>query len=211
MKIYAISGLGADQRVFQYLELNFEIVPVDWITPDKNEPIEYYSKRLSSVINTKEDFAILGVSFGGLIAVEISKMLNPVTTILISSAETKSELPKKFRMFGNGLLNILPQRFFDMPRKPAQFLFGTKETKLLNEILDDTDLHFAKWAVNQLVNWKNTTRLKSVLKISGEKDKIIPPSNTENEHLIKGGEHFMIVDRANEISEIINPHLTNNQ
>jgi hypothetical protein len=82
---------------------------------------------------------------------------------------------------------------------------------LLNDILDDTDLHFAKWAVNQLVKWQNTTRLKSVLKISGEKDKIIPPSNTENEHLIKGGEHFMIVDRANEISGIINSQLKNIQ
>jgi len=207
MKIYAISGLGADQRVFQYLKLENEIAPIDWITPEKNESIENYAKRLSAVINTKEDFVLLGVSFGGLIAVEISKISNPVTTILISSAETKNELPKKFRMFGKGLLNLLPKRFFDIPRKPAQLLFGTKEVKLLNDILDDTDLYFAKWAVNQLVNWQNTSRLNSVLKISGEKDKVIPPSNTENESLIKGGEHFMIVDRADEIIEIINFHL----
>ena len=208
MKIYAISGLGADQRVFQYLKLENEIVSVDWITPLKKESIENYAKRLSSVINTKEDFALLGVSFGGLIAIEIAKISGPKATILVSSAQIKSELPKKFTWFGNSLLNLLPPRFFDMPRKPAQFLFGTKETKLLNEILDDTDLVFAKWAVNELVDWQNEFVPNPVLKINGTKDKIIPPAYAENEILVTGGEHFMIVDRADEISEIINSQLT---
>jgi hypothetical protein len=28
MKIYAISGLGADERVFKYLSLKYELVPI---------------------------------------------------------------------------------------------------------------------------------------------------------------------------------------
>ncbi|MGB0839278.1 MAG: hypothetical protein ACPGXL_04005 [Chitinophagales bacterium] len=33
MKLYGISGLGADQRVFQYLNLDCELIPLDWIEP----------------------------------------------------------------------------------------------------------------------------------------------------------------------------------
>ena len=66
-------------------------------------------------------------------------------------------------------------------------------------------MSFAKWAVQELTNWKNETRLENVLKICGTKDKLIPPSKDSTEiHLIEKGAHFMIVDRADEISSIIN-------
>ena len=205
MKIYGISGLGADKRVFDFLTLDNEFIPIDWITPYKNEPIKDYSKRLSSVIDIENDFCLIGVSFGGLIATEISQILNPKTTILISSAHTKNELRPIFRWFGKTqLIRVIPTFLFDPPRLIAKYIFGAKNTKLLNDILDDTDLSFAKWAVNELTNWRNTTQLKNVLKINGTKDKLIPPKGNTKMELIEKGEHFMIVDRANEISKIIN-------
>jgi len=205
LKIYGISGLGADKRVFDFLTLDNEFIPIDWITPYKNEPIKDYSKRLSSVIDIENDFCLIGVSFGGLIATEISQILNPKTTILISSAHTKNELRPIFRWFGKTqLIRVIPTFLFDPPRLIAKYIFGAKNTKLLNDILDDTDLSFAKWAVNELTNWRNTTQLKNVLKINGTKDKLIPPKGNTKMELIEKGEHFMIVDRANEISKIIN-------
>ena len=122
MKLYAISGLGADKRVFKYLNLNCELIPIDWIKPKKNEEIELYSERLSSVINKNEPFGLLGVSFGGLIATEISKKLKPELTILISSAETKFELRTFYRLIGKlGIIKQLPAKKFNPPRKFANF------------------------------------------------------------------------------------------
>lgn len=89
----------------------------------------------------------------------------------------------------------------------TKYLFGTKNNKLLNEIFDDTDLNFVKWAVNELTNWKNTTELKNVLKINGSNDKLIPPKGDTKMEIIDDGEHFMIVDKADEISKIINENL----
>jgi len=205
MKIYAISGLGADQRVFKFLQLDHELIPINWIIPLKNEPIQSYALRLAKSIDLEEEFALLGVSFGGLIAVELSKILNPKITILISSIETKNELNPMFRWFGNTRINkLFPVSFFNPPRWIAYYLFGTNKKQLLNSILNDTDLNFAKWAVNELLNWKNEDSLANVVKISGSNDKILPPPKNSEIILISGGEHFMIVDRADEISEIIN-------
>ena len=208
MKLYGISGLGADKRVFQYPRLNCQLIPIDWIEPKKNETIEKYSIRLSRKINTAEKFGIIGVSFGGLVAVEMSKQLNPALTILISSAETKKELRTIYRIFGkSGLVNLIPAKLFDPPRGIASWIFGAKHKQLLHQILDDTDLSFAKWAVKELVNWKNEERLTNpILKIGGTHDKLIPTKNTDTK-LIEGGAHFMIVDRAGEISEVINEWL----
>ena len=206
MKLYAISGLGADQRVFQYLNLNYELIPVEWIPPKRQETLPAYACRLAQAIHTDEPFGILGVSFGGLVATEISKQLQPDVTILISSAETKHELRPIYRLAGrSNILNLIPKQLFDPPRALANWLFGTQNKPLLKAILDDTDLSFAKWAVNQLTNWQNTERIKNpTLKICGTKDQLIPPSRDKHAKLIQGGAHFMIVDRADEISELIN-------
>ena len=204
MKLYGISGLGADKRVFEYLDLDCKLIPIEWIEPLKNETIESYSIRISKSINREEDFGIMGVSFGGLVAVEISKRLKPKLTILISSTETKLELRLIYRIIGKTkLLKLIPQFLFDPPRIIADWIFGAVNKKLLNQILNDTDLYFAKWAVNQLTNWSNIEKLSNpVLKIGGTHDKLIPPN--KNQRLIEKGEHFMIVDRAYEISQIIN-------
>lgn len=205
MTIYAISGLGADKRVFEYLSLDFELVHLDWITPDKNEPISAYAKRLSSSININEPFGLIGMSFGGMVATEIAKQLNPKFTILISSAETKYELRPIYRWFGKlNIVQFFPKYCFNMPRRMAYYIFGAKNKALLKAILDDANIHFTKWAINEITRWKNTTSILNCYKIGGTKDKLIPQKPSIKTTLIKNGEHFMIVDQANEVSEIIN-------
>lgn len=208
MKLYAISGLGADKRVFQHLNLKFELIHLDWIKPIKNEPIENYARRLSDSIATTEPFGIIGVSFGGLIAVEITKLVNPMITILISSAETKHELRKIYRLFGKThFIKLMPRFAFNLPRTIANYLFGASNKKLLKDILDDSDMYFTKWAVSQLIRWQNMDRIRPIIKINGTKDKLIPADNHKNTVAVKDGEHFMIVDMADEITELINHEL----
>jgi pimeloyl-ACP methyl ester carboxylesterase len=144
VKLYAISGLGADRRVFEYLNLEAEIITIDWITPLINEDLKSYARRLSAKINQNEQFALVGVSFGGLVAIEISKILNPSITIIISSAATKYELRKIIRVSGKlGITEMIPPTLFKPPKFIANFLFGTDKKELLKEILDDTDPKFA--------------------------------------------------------------------
>ncbi|WP_236941095.1 alpha/beta hydrolase [Flammeovirga sp. MY04] len=179
---------------------------MDWITPQKNESLQHYALRLSEKINTREDFILIGVSFGGVVATEIAKVLHPKLTILLSTIEISLELPLLYRIVGRTrFLEILPHQLFRMPFLIASKLFGTKH-KVLKDILKDSDPSFTQWAVNALIHWKNEQRLSSnKLRIYGSKDLILPAR--ECDVLIEGGHHFMIVDRANEISSIINNKL----
>ncbi|HLV41853.1 MAG TPA: alpha/beta hydrolase [Brumimicrobium sp.] len=212
IKIYAISGLGADQRVFKELDIAAEITPLEWITPKDNEAIEEYAKRLAKKIDTNEEYAIMGVSFGGLVATEVSKNLNPKYTILLSTVETKDELRSFFKLVAKHDLDTkLPAGMFNPPKGLANFMFGAEKKAHLNAILEDTDPHFSKWAIHEMMNWKNETRIQPVLKISGTKDRVIPAPDVQNIHLIKGTGHFMVVDRADEVSEIINKYISKRQ
>lgn len=206
MKIYGISGLGADKRVFKYLTLEHELIPIDWIKPKKRETLIEYSERLIKKyeIGNEEEFGILGVSFGGLVATEISKLKKPKFTILISSVETRKELTGIIKLVGKlKLIELIPEKLLNPPKIVAHFMFGTKKKELLNSIIDDTDLSFTKWAVRELMLWNNETRLVNLIKIGGTKDKLLPPKG-QNTILIENGEHLMIVDKAKQVSEIIN-------
>lgn len=204
MKLYGISGLGADERMFASLDLSCEFIPMAWITPLRNEKMETYARRLAEVIDTSEPFGLLGLSFGGMVATEISKILHPEITFLISSVATKNELPELYKMIGRmGFLDWMPAWLFDPPRASARYFFGT-ENPLLKQIMDDTDLDFAKWAVNSLTQWQNTTLPNNCIRIAGTADRMLPPVAAPDTYLIEGGTHFMIVDRAPEVSTVIN-------
>lgn len=206
MKIYAISGLGADERVFEFLNLNHHIIPLPWIKHKTNETVESYAKRLSEDINTNEPYTILGVSFGGLVACEMAKFLDPVCTIIISSGERRSDLPWFFRLAGNlRLIKVVPQFMLKPPTWLACILFGTKRKNLIRNILKDTNMSFAKWAISELLTWQNKSKLINGLIIRGANDIFV--KNKCADVLVNNGAHFMIVDKADEISDIINNHL----
>lgn len=209
MTVYGISGLGADERVFRFLDLSCKIDPIKWIKPNTKEDIKSYALRLSEQIKADE-FILIAVSFGGLIAVELNKILKPKFTILISSAETKRDLSLMYRLVGKtGLIKIIPAYFFKLPHEVAVWLFGARNKKLLGEIIKDTDLEFTKWAIDQLTKWQNQERFDSLVKIHGTSDKLIRYKNSNHTIPLKDGEHFMVVDNAGEISRMIEDELSN--
>src|SRR3954471_14038187 len=111
MKVYFIAGLAADKRVFKYIQLptGCEAVFLDWISPEKEDTLPSYALRLASTINKEEPFALIGLSFGGMLATEIAKVYQPAVTILISSVPVSKELPGYFRMAGKMRLHkIVP-------------------------------------------------------------------------------------------------------
>lgn len=206
-KIYVFSGLGVDERVFDTIDFgNLEVEFVPWIKPFKNENIENYAQRIQENIKT-ENPILLGLSFGGMISVEISKIRKTQKIILLASAKTRNELPLIYRIFGKLKLNkIVPNSILKSHNFITNWFFGAHsvtEKKLLRNIIEDTDPDFLKWAINEIVNWKNEISPENTISIHGDLDKIIPIKNVKVDHIIKNGGHFMTVSHAKEIEKLI--------
>lgn len=205
-KLYLIGGLGADERVFKYLNLNIKTKIIQWIEPKPKEKISSYAIRLSEQINQDEEFGILGVSFGGILAIEISKHLKPSKLMLISSVETSKQLPQKYVSLGKTqILKLIPNSLIKPPQPIFNFLFGAKNKELLKEVIRDTNPQFIRWALNTIINWSNEKKSNQTIRIHGTNDKLIPLKGHAIE--VKDGGHFMIVDRAEEISKLVNEQI----
>ena len=77
MKLYVISGLGADGSIFEYIQLPkkfTEIIYIDWEIPNYNESFENYVNRMAEKVDVSEKFCLLGYSFGGIMVQEIHKL-----------------------------------------------------------------------------------------------------------------------------------------
>ena len=209
MKIYCVSGLGADERVFDYLDLpEVDLCFIKWIKPLKSESLASYCSRLIDQIDLSQNIYLLGVSFGGIVCQEISKLITCKKIIIISSIKSRDEMSTQMKSVGSiGLHKILPNWLIKWSNlKSADHVFGTKtkqESLLLKNIIQDTDFDFSKWAIEEIINWKNNSTYPNLVHIHGTEDLIFPVKYIKHAILIKGGTHFMIVNRASEINKII--------
>ncbi len=205
--LYIFSGLGADKRVFNYLDFSkYNTTFIDWINPIGNESIENYAKRLSKQI-TSEKPILIGLSFGGIMAVEVGKITKSEKIILIASAKNKDEIPFYYRYAGFLKIHkLLPTKRMKKSNFICFWLFGVKSKtnkNLLTEILKDTDETFLKWAINIIVKWQNTFVHKNLKHIHGTSDRILPIQFVKSDIKIVGGGHFMTIDKFDELNLVI--------
>ena len=205
--LYLFSGLGADARVFQKLKFdNCNPVFISWLPPLKREGLSHYAGRLLSQL-TAPNPVLIGLSFGGLVAVEVAQQIATEKVILINSAQTRSELPPYFRALGKTKLHrVLPAGLAKKPNLLKNWAFGvtSAQTKtLLAQILHDTDPLFLRWAANALLNWKNDKPLSNGVHIHGTADRLLPIRFVKADYEIEGGGHLMPLDRAEELSALL--------
>lgn len=208
---YLFSGLGVDERVFQYVDLpDCNVHFIKWIPPVKKESIEDYASRLLAQIETVEP-VLVGLSFGGMVAIEVAKLIKTEKVILISSAKTKNEIPFYYRLAGMlNLHQLLPAGLMKQGNFISYWIFGIsnkRDKELLNAILKDTDAGFLTWAIDKIVNWKNTRVPNNLIHIHGTADRILPIGFVAPDERIVGGGHFMVVDKAGQVSELLRKYL----
>ncbi|MGB3188650.1 MAG: alpha/beta hydrolase [Limnoraphis sp.] len=204
--IYFISGLGADRRVFKRLQIKgYQPVYIDWLDPEKGESIEDYAKRLTAQIKSDHPI-VVGLSFGGIVAVEIAKQIEVEKVILISSTKNQLEIPPYFKFFRRFPIHrIFPFKSLLWAVYWILFWLFSLETiderRLLRAILRDTDAGFIKWAIDKVVMWKNDSIPDKLYHIHGLNDRIFPVRFLKSDFWSEHGGHFIVLNKAEQISK----------
>jgi pimeloyl-ACP methyl ester carboxylesterase len=209
MIVYCIPGLAADSRVFKNINLpaHCKKVCLEWITPERGESLQHYSQRLGSSINTSEPFALIGLSMGGMIAVELAEHLSPAVTILISSVPVTNQLPPYYHWAGKCRLHkAVPIKLLQQASLLRRmFTTETSEAKsMLKDMIRKSDPRFIRWALHAILSWKkDVSPAGKLVQVHGSRDFILPVRYTKPTHIIKGAGHLMVMTRAKAINEIL--------
>ena len=208
--IFLLSGLGADKRIFDRLDLSgYEVHYIDWIKPLPDDTMKSYAQRLSSQIKSPQPI-LIGVSFGGMVAQEIAAQVATEKVILISSARDSNDIPFYFRMLRYlPVHRWIPIQWMKKGNALQDWIFGItqkEDKKLLRSILSATDPHFLRWAIHQIITWNARTRQVSIAQIHGDTDRLLPFRQTD--FSVPDGGHLIVHTHAPIVSQWIREQIT---
>lgn len=208
MKLYIISGLGADFKVLEKLNFpeHLDVVFLDWLIPEKGETFAHYADRMSEKIDSSEPFALLGYSFGGLIVQEIDKKIPAEKVVILGSIRSDRE---KSRFIKAGEITSIPKYLpvYIFNEKSALIysfirkLIEPKNPKLL-QYFTVRDPYYLKWSIEKISAWKSEENPR-VVQILADKDIVFPPKYSKPDYVIKNGTHLFPATRHKEVSEIL--------
>lgn len=208
MHIYVITGLGADERVFCHTQFNdHTVVHLPWLKVVPSESLQQYAVRIAASIDTKNPFMLMGLSFGGIVALEIAKVYKPHKIILLSTIKTKSEKPAYMKALQKiPAHNYFPLTWMQKMKTTASFMFGvtsSHEQQLINDYVTNIDTTYLKWSIDKIIHWQNDTYPGNVIHIHGSSDRIFPIQNIKADFVIKNGGHFMLMNKAAEVNDVL--------
>lgn len=206
--IYCISGLGADERAFSKLNIkDFELKVIRWLMPLPGEALPDYATRMRQGINDDNPI-LMGLSFGGMLCTEIAKQIPVQKIIIVSSIKSSKELPFWMKAVAKLRLNkLMPMQSTKLTQPVQNKMLGVvsaDEKKLVASLRKAADVKYTNWAVNQAINWKNDWQHPAIFHIHGDKDNMFPIKYIKADYTIKDGGHFMIMNKAAEVSSCIN-------
>lgn len=203
-------GLAASPKIFEYINLpqeSFECHYFEWVTPDSNsETLESYSQKYASQI-LFEDVVLIGVSFGGILVQEISKLVSVKHLIIISSVKSINEMPKRLKLLKyTQAYKIFPTKRLSRIDNFSKFDFHPtlkKKGELYDKYMSVRSEIYLNWAIHHVLHWNNRDVPYEVIHIHGTKDEIFPFKHISNCIPIEGGTHAMIITKARKIGNII--------
>jgi len=209
-KVFLISGLGADKRLFKNIKLpdGFKCMLVDWHIPDQEDTLATYAQAIVKQNDIKPGDIVLGVSLGGMLSVEIAKQVKLAKVILVSSIKSHTEAPWYFSVFRRiPVYRVTPDSLLTGVGFMVRPVFGPMapgDLALFQIMLASSSPIFIKWAMGAVLHWQNNVVLPNLYHIIGDKDLVFPYKNIKQPTaIIKGGTHIMVFDRAAEINHLL--------
>jgi pimeloyl-ACP methyl ester carboxylesterase len=208
--IYFVPGLGAGPEIFEYLNLpedKFELHFMEWLIPETSaESLQHYARRMTKMVKS-ESPVLIGVSFGGLLVQEMSKLIPTRKTILISSLKTSKELPNRLKLLRIlGLYKLFPTKRISRIDDFSRYSFHQtvrKKAELYNRYMSVRNEKYLNWAIKTVLHWKEVDEFPDIVHIHGTRDEIFPIKHIGDCIPVEGGTHAMIITRAKSIRELI--------
>ncbi|MBV8519690.1 MAG: alpha/beta fold hydrolase [Acidobacteria bacterium] len=208
--LFVLSGIGADERLFDAQRAVREIRPIRWIAPvDAGETLSHYAARLARELAFDEPFDLGGASFGGMVALELARHLAPRQVFLFGSCRSRNAVAPLLRAL-RSLAAVAPDRLLHPPRLLLPLVarwFGAREPRhvaLFAEMLTATSPSFVRWASRAVFSWAGVDRLPMPIRhVHGERDRVIPVRRVMPDRVVAEAGHLFNITHAEAVNDFL--------
>lgn len=203
-KWYILPGMGATSEMYSALkrELSFNSHFLDWPNYQGEISFKEVAERIITDNPIHANDIVGGSSLGGMIALEVSMILNTKAVVLMGSAIRNDEINRLLSMI-SPLVSITPLSF-------VQAIAGKKE-EIVSQMFSASDPDFIRSMCKYVSRWPGYSGpIEKVFRIHGQKDHIIscPQSDCD---VVKNAGHFLAITHVKESAAFLektNYHLT---
>lgn len=208
VNFYLVPGMGANKRLFENYSLRGNVHILEWVDQRQAVTLQEYAAILAEHIKTENNI-IVGSSMGGMMANELSHLVKPKATVLISAPAHRGEFPRSLNLLEKTRIYRLstPQITYKLSFLARTFMgFSNKEhDALFFEMLRANGPDFLHFSVRAVLEWRRLNAPHGEwLQILGENDKLFTSQTPGKTTVLRGSGHFMAYEQAQEISGIIN-------
>lgn len=210
LNYYLIPGMGANRRLYENYHLPGKIHVLEWEYAKGAQTLGDYARYIAPKINTKNN-VLVGSSMGGMLAVELSRIIQPLLTVLISAPIGRQQFPRSLKALDTmGIHRALtPNALFKLTKLCDTFMgFKTKEQRtMFYEMMQSNGPEFLHYSVNAVLGWKNVTPPDgSYIQVLGDKDQLFDATKIPGAIVLKGSGHFSTYEKSEEICSVIISH-----
>lgn len=212
--IYFVPGLAASKEIFRNISMDtnrYQIHIIDWLIPKKKEALIDYARRMSEKVR-HPNAVLIGVSFGGVVAQEMSQFLDLHKLFIISSVKTRFELPRRMRLVKKTkAYKLLPTGWALSVKDLTKLAIGPKSKRrlqLYQEYLWVRDKDYLDWAIENMVCWDREVAVPGIIHIHGDLDPVFPIRYITDPLVVEGGTHIMILNKGSRLSKLLDNILT---
>lgn len=205
LPLFLIPGMSPEFSIYsRLLPLLPKATVVDFLKPAASESLKCYAARMAEGIPSQ--CFLVGVSFGGMLAMEISRIVRPAGCVVISSVLTPSELPPWLRAWriagGRGCGNVL--RAVGASAAIVPGAIRTRSTIRLTKLSGNAGA-WHRWATAAVLGWKADLEPfpSPLLRIHGDRDTTFPIRYTRPGVVINGAPHDLPYFHPRQTAEAI--------
>ncbi len=197
-------------------ELPFKVIAVDYIATQPGDSMGSYARRLgkqllsSGMIDTSKLLFLAGVSFGGVIAQELSNAMRCDGLIMISTYRQRNELSKPLQYLGSRIAPKLPLMFYQFFRSLTPFAVRSVAKLRQHDVMLCARMYGAfpkRWFrdhCRMASTWRGCKLNAPKLRIHGEADIVIPHyPESDIDLLINGDMHMCSLSNRELVNEAI--------
>ncbi len=232
-RIVLFPGLGADPRMFAAQKAVFgdDLECPGWLMPVAGEAFDDYVGRWAREIKSgvkpgvkpgAGDDRVLflgGVSFGGMVAMQMARHLNPAAVILLGSCRSRHAKPARWRVakrVGDMIPDwMLGRRMLAAGALWVSVLDGLDDghRSLMMKMAADSDPKLVRWSGHACADWTfdpgkvpgfpGFPGFPPIHQIHGRHDAIIPLHHGDPDHVIPDGRHLIHFSHTQTVNRYI--------
>lgn len=205
-----LPGLGADARLFEPQRVDFpELLCPPWPEPNRNESLASFARRIAADIPRDRPLVLGGASMGGMLASEMASLLKPAALVLIGSCTAPSAIARPVRWVG-ACGGFVPSAIAELSRPMTPLLLRAlgpmrgEDRALLAQMAQGASFAFMRWAGRATLAWEGAAEPGCrVVRIHGDRDRIVPLSDPERCEVIRGAGHVPNLSHAGEVNTVL--------